>query len=47
MGKTFLRGTFQNSESREMDTDVLVIGGGPAGAWAALNAASKGQGLFL
>jgi len=47
MGKTFLRGTFQNSESREMDTDVLVIGGGPAGAWAALNAASKGARVIL
>lgn len=29
---------FQNSEVREWGTDVLVIGGGPAGAWVAISA---------
>lgn len=37
----------QNSEVRELDTDVLVIGGGPAGAWAAIIAASKGAKVLL
>jgi len=29
------------------DADVLVIGGGPAGSWAAISAAESGAGVFL
>lgn len=32
---------------REYSTDVLVIGGGPAGAWAAIGAAAKGAKVIL
>ncbi|MEH7419369.1 FAD-binding protein [Neobacillus drentensis] len=32
---------------QEIETDVLVIGGGPAGTWAAINAASKGASVIL
>lgn len=31
----------------QLDTDVLVIGGGPAGAWAAVTAASQGARVVL
>ncbi|MFC5649314.1 FAD-dependent oxidoreductase [Paenibacillus solisilvae] len=31
----------------ELDADVLVIGGGPAGTWAAITAASKGSKVVL
>ena len=47
MGHQSLRKPLQNSEVREWDTDVLVIGGGPAGAWAAISAASKGAKVLL
>lgn len=33
--------------SRQYDVDVLVIGGGPAGAWAAISAAAKGVKVLL
>ena len=32
---------------REIETDVLVAGGGPAGAWAALRAADAGADVVL
>ncbi|WP_026695449.1 FAD-dependent oxidoreductase [Peribacillus kribbensis] len=32
---------------READADVLVIGGGPSGAWAAITAAAKGARVIL
>ncbi|MBH5317439.1 FAD-binding protein [Paenibacillus sp. GSMTC-2017] len=35
------------SEAIELTADVLVIGGGPAGAWAAWSAASKGAKVVL
>jgi succinate dehydrogenase/fumarate reductase flavoprotein subunit len=31
----------------ELSTDVLVIGGGPAAAWAALHARGSGAGVIL
>ena len=31
----------------QLEADVLVIGGGPAGAWAALTAAAKGSKVVL
>jgi flavin-dependent dehydrogenase len=31
----------------EISTDVLVIGGGPAGAWAALAAAERGASVIV
>jgi succinate dehydrogenase/fumarate reductase flavoprotein subunit len=33
--------------SMELDADVLVIGGGPAGTWAAVAAAAGGQKVVL
>ena len=30
-----------------LEADVLVIGGGPAGAWAAISAAAKGARVVL
>lgn len=33
--------------SRDLDADVLVIGGGPAGTWAAISAASQGARVIL
>src|ERR1700710_2068582 len=33
--------------SVEFDADVLVIGGGPAGTWAAVNAAEQGARVVL
>lgn len=36
-----------SDDLREIDTDVLVIGGGPSGAWAAINASSKGARVIL
>ncbi len=35
------------SASFEIDADVLVIGGGPAGTWAAISASSKGAKVVL
>lgn len=35
------------SAREELDTDVLVIGGGPAGTWAALRAAQAGADVVL
>lgn len=35
------------SASFELDADVLVIGGGPAGTWAAISASSKGAKVVL
>ncbi len=35
------------SASLELDADVLVIGGGPAGTWAAISASSKGAKVVL
>jgi succinate dehydrogenase/fumarate reductase flavoprotein subunit len=35
------------SASHEVDTDVLVLGGGPSGTWAALSAASNGARVVL
>ncbi|NTI78707.1 FAD-binding protein [Agrobacterium rhizogenes] len=35
------------SASFELDADVLVIGGGPAGTWAAITAAGKGAKVVL
>ena len=32
---------------RRLDADVLVIGGGPAGAWAAWSAATNGAKVVL
>ncbi len=32
---------------QQIDTDVLVIGGGPAGAWAAISAAARGAKVTL
>ncbi|WP_302621110.1 FAD-dependent oxidoreductase [Paenibacillus sp. JMULE4] len=36
-----------NREELKLDTDVLVIGGGPAGTWAALTAAERGADVVL
>ena len=33
--------------SLQIDTDVLVIGGGPAGTWAAIAAAARGAKVTL
>ncbi len=33
--------------SVELDADVLVIGGGPAGTWAAVSAAERGARVVL
>jgi succinate dehydrogenase/fumarate reductase flavoprotein subunit len=33
--------------SVEFDADVLVLGGGPAGTWAALSAAERGARVVL
>lgn len=38
---------FQHNAEREVDTDVLVIGGGPSGTWAAIHAASLGARVIL
>lgn len=35
------------AEGLRLDTDILVIGGGPAGAWAALAAAEEGYRVIL
>jgi succinate dehydrogenase/fumarate reductase flavoprotein subunit len=35
------------TEGIELDTDVLVLGGGPAGAWAAVAAATAGARVVL
>jgi len=35
------------TESLKLQTDVLVIGGGPAGAWAAIAAAEQGASVIL
>lgn len=35
------------SAARELEADVLVIGGGPAGTWAAVSAASSGARVVL
>ncbi len=35
------------SASLELDADVLVIGGGPAGTWAAISASAKGAKVVL
>ncbi|MGQ3227185.1 MAG: FAD-dependent oxidoreductase, partial [Hydrogenophaga sp.] len=32
---------------QQIETDVLVIGGGPAGAWAAIAAAARGASVTL
>ena len=32
---------------REFRTDVLVLGGGPAGTWAAISAAQRGASVIL
>jgi len=37
----------QRRSSLELDTDVLVLGGGPAGTWAAWSAASQGARVVL
>jgi succinate dehydrogenase/fumarate reductase flavoprotein subunit len=37
----------QQKRDRDVETDVLVIGGGPSGTWAAINAASKGARVIL
>src|SRR4051812_4837358 len=37
----------QQKNEREVETDVLVIGGGPSGTWAAIHAASKGARVIL
>ncbi|MFL6557299.1 MAG: FAD-dependent oxidoreductase [Bacillus sp. (in: firmicutes)] len=37
----------QQKEEREVETDVLVIGGGPSGTWAAINSATKGARVIL
>lgn len=48
MSNHLLEKQIQKSDDlREIDTDVLVIGGGPSGAWAAINAASKGARVIL
>jgi succinate dehydrogenase/fumarate reductase flavoprotein subunit len=39
--------TVPQNGTREVETDVLVIGGGPAGTWAAIHAASKGTRVIL
>lgn len=39
--------THRRREAGERVADVLVIGGGPAGAWAALAAAERGAGVIL
>jgi succinate dehydrogenase/fumarate reductase flavoprotein subunit len=36
-----------HSDALELDADVLVIGGGPAGTWAAWSAASRGASVVL
>jgi succinate dehydrogenase/fumarate reductase flavoprotein subunit len=36
-----------STELRTLDADVLVLGGGPAGTWAALTAASRGARVVL
>jgi succinate dehydrogenase/fumarate reductase flavoprotein subunit len=36
-----------HSDALELDTDVLVIGGGPAGTWAAWSAAIRGADVIL
>ncbi len=35
------------SGSVEFDADVLVLGGGPAGTWAAISAAERGARVVL
>ena len=37
----------QTATTLQLETDVLVIGGGPAGAWAAHNAAANGSRVVL
>ena len=37
----------RNAEALDVLTDVLVIGGGPAGAWAAVAAAGAGARVIL
>ncbi|MEH1928946.1 MULTISPECIES: FAD-dependent oxidoreductase [unclassified Nostoc] len=40
--------TFQVSTAQSViTTDVLVLGGGPAGSWAALSAAKQGARVVL
>jgi len=43
-GKVPLSGT---DGSRRYDVDVLVLGGGPAGTWAAISAAARGASVLL
>jgi succinate dehydrogenase/fumarate reductase flavoprotein subunit len=47
MSHEFEKKPLQYSEIREVAADVLVIGGGPAGAWAAIHAASTGAKVIL
>ena len=42
-----LKGTSAPAGSVEFDADVLVIGGGPAGTWAAISAAEQGARVVL
>jgi len=41
------RNDLAGSGPLHLQTDVLVIGGGPAGAWAALSAAQNGARVIL
>jgi len=42
-----LIGKHSEEQVRKVETDVLVIGGGPSGTWAAINAAIKGARVIL
>lgn len=40
-------GSYAENHTLQLEADVLVIGGGPAGTWAALTAAAKGSRVVL
>lgn len=47
MAETTRRGTVASDGTRSAEADVLVIGGGPAGCWAAISAAERGASVIL
>lgn len=47
VGKRSRQALSSAAGARQHDVDVLVIGAGPAGAWAAISAASQGANVLL